>query len=75
MNPETRTAKHIRLTSHPAEGAWGALPIRWGRADPKERGPVDWQRAATLAWFAGHALIAALGLWMLGRARHRARGD
>lgn len=40
MNPETRTAKHIRLTSHPAEGAWGALPIRWGRADPKERGPV-----------------------------------
>ena len=40
MNPETRTAKHIRLTSHPAEGAWGALPIHWGRADPKGRGPV-----------------------------------
>ncbi|MEO8484966.1 MAG: GTP cyclohydrolase II [Betaproteobacteria bacterium] len=33
-------AKHIRLTSHPAEGAWGALPIHWGRADPKERGPI-----------------------------------
>jgi len=33
-------AKHIRLTSHPAEGAWGALPIRWGHADPKERGPI-----------------------------------
>ena len=40
MNPETRTAKHIRLTSHPAEGAWGALPIHWGRAEPKGRGPV-----------------------------------
>jgi GTP cyclohydrolase II len=40
MNPETRTAKHIRLTSHPAEGAWGALPIHWGCADPKERGPI-----------------------------------
>ena len=33
-------AKHIRLTSHPVEGAFGALPIRWGRADPKERGPI-----------------------------------
>jgi len=33
-------AKHIRLTSHPVEGAWGALPILWGRADPKERGPI-----------------------------------
>ena len=33
-------AKHIRLTSHPVEGAWGALPIRWGRADPHERGPI-----------------------------------
>jgi GTP cyclohydrolase II len=33
-------AKHIRLTSHPVEGAWGALPIHWGRADPKERGPI-----------------------------------
>src|SRR4029450_6271153 len=33
-------AKHIRLTSHPAEGAWGALPIHWGRADPHERGPI-----------------------------------
>ncbi len=40
MNPETPKAKHIRLTSHPAEGAWGALPIHWGHADPKTRGPV-----------------------------------
>jgi GTP cyclohydrolase II len=29
--------KHIRLTSHPSEGA---LPIRWGAADPALRGPV-----------------------------------
>ena len=37
---ETRPAKHIRLTSHPAEGAWGALPIHWGHADPRVRGPI-----------------------------------
>ncbi|CAG0956934.1 Riboflavin biosynthesis protein [Burkholderiales bacterium] len=40
MSTPSGTTKHIRLTSHPAEGAWGALPIHWGRADPKERGPV-----------------------------------
>ena len=40
MNHETPKAKHIRLTSHPAEGAWGALPIHWGHADPKVRGPI-----------------------------------
>ena len=40
MSPETPKAKHIRLTSHPAEGAWGALPIHWGHADPKVRGPI-----------------------------------
>ena len=27
-------------TPAPVEGAWGALPILWGRADPKERGPI-----------------------------------
>ncbi|MBK7332715.1 MAG: GTP cyclohydrolase II [Betaproteobacteria bacterium] len=40
MSPEKPKAKHIRLTSHPAEGAWGALPIHWGHADPKVRGPI-----------------------------------
>ncbi len=40
MSPEKPKAKHIRLTSHPAEGAWGALPIQWGHADPKVRGPI-----------------------------------
>src|SRR5438034_6707995 len=28
---------HIRLTSHPVEGA---LPIRWGQIDSHERGPI-----------------------------------
>jgi GTP cyclohydrolase II len=33
-------ARHIRLTSHPGQGATGAPPIRWGAADPLERGPI-----------------------------------
>jgi GTP cyclohydrolase II len=38
---ESRTPpSHIRLTSHPGQGATGAPPIRWGAADPLERGPV-----------------------------------
>ncbi len=40
MGTDTQPAKHIRLTSHPHEGAYGALPIRWGAPDPQERGPV-----------------------------------
>ena len=32
--------RHIRLTSHPGQGPGGALPIRWGEADPQQRGPV-----------------------------------
>src|SRR5258705_1452009 len=40
MSTSRRSAKHIRLTSHPVEGGHGALPIRWGRADPRERGPI-----------------------------------
>src|SRR5918995_6713370 len=31
---------HIRLTSHPEPGAVARHPIRWGAADPSERGPV-----------------------------------
>ncbi|MBL8360464.1 MAG: GTP cyclohydrolase II [Rubrivivax sp.] len=34
------SAGHIRLTSHPGQGAVGAPPIRWGAADPELRGPV-----------------------------------
>ncbi|RVT52692.1 GTP cyclohydrolase II [Rubrivivax albus] len=34
------TPRHIRLTSHPGQGAGGALPLHWGAADPQGRGPV-----------------------------------
>lgn len=34
------TPRHIRLTSHPGQGSTGAPPLRWGAADPLERGPV-----------------------------------
>ena len=40
MSTDTQPAKHIRLTSHPVEGEQGTLPIRWGQADPRERGPI-----------------------------------
>jgi len=40
MSAETHSGNHIRLTSPPVEGAGGTLPIRWGRADPRERGPI-----------------------------------
>src|SRR5438046_9334645 len=40
MSTKHHSAKHIRLTSHPVEGGHGALPIRWGRPDPRERGPI-----------------------------------
>jgi GTP cyclohydrolase II len=33
-------ASHIRLTSHPVEGAYGALPIHWGASDSHARGPI-----------------------------------
>jgi GTP cyclohydrolase II len=37
--PEPSRA-HIRLTSHPGQGALGAQPLQWGAADPLQRGPV-----------------------------------
>src|SRR5881227_4189504 len=40
MAAESTPTSHIRLTSHPVEGAYGALPIHWGEADPHARGPV-----------------------------------
>jgi GTP cyclohydrolase II len=33
-------ARHIRLTSHPGQGATGAPAIAWGAADALERGPI-----------------------------------
>jgi GTP cyclohydrolase II len=40
MQSDAPPAKHIRLTSHPVEGREGALPIQWGNADPRARGPI-----------------------------------
>src|SRR5215831_8362426 len=40
MSSENTPAKHIRLTSHPVEGSEGLLPIHWGKANPRARGPV-----------------------------------
>ncbi len=40
MSTEPQQPKHIRLTSHPAEGAEEKLRVRWGCADPHERGPI-----------------------------------
>jgi GTP cyclohydrolase II len=39
--PEPPSAtRHIRLTSHPGQGPGGAPPVRWGAADPLQRGPI-----------------------------------
>jgi len=40
MSTTPHSGKHIRLTSHPVEGAPGTPLIQWGRADPRERGPI-----------------------------------
>jgi GTP cyclohydrolase II len=40
MGDSTPRQHHIRLTSHPGQGASGALPLRWGAADVQARGPV-----------------------------------
>ena len=41
MVPDTPASpRHIRLTSHPGQGPGGAPALRWGAADPLERGPV-----------------------------------
>ncbi len=40
MAESPSSSRHIRLTSHPGQGAAGAPAIHWGAADPLERGPV-----------------------------------
>jgi len=40
MADPSSSPRHIRLTSHPGQGASGAPLIHWGAADPMERGPV-----------------------------------
>ena len=68
--------KHIRLTSHPVEDSEGALPIHWGRADPRQRGPVigsttDRSRRNVIGTHSGsygvyRALAVAAGALMRG---------
>jgi GTP cyclohydrolase II len=38
--PAPPRTPHIRLTSHPGQGALGMVPLQWGAADPLQRGPV-----------------------------------
>lgn len=40
MASDPTPTRHIRLTSHPGQGASGAPVIHWGEADPQRRGPV-----------------------------------
>ena len=75
MGVEMPPSSHIRLTSHPVEGAYGALPIRWGAATPHERGfaVVDvapGSPAAASGLAAGDVIVAmdghpanAISLW------------
>jgi GTP cyclohydrolase II len=40
MASEPYPASHIRLTSHPVEGAYAPLNVEWGAPDPRVRGPI-----------------------------------
>jgi GTP cyclohydrolase II len=40
VSQDSSTPRHIRLTSHPVQGGSSLPPIKWGAADPIERGPV-----------------------------------
>ncbi|MFQ5775292.1 MAG: GTP cyclohydrolase II [Kiloniellaceae bacterium] len=67
MNDKKRPARHIVLTSHPRPGQQ-RVPIDWGKADPKERGPVigtlsDPARRNVIGAHAGsYALYRALAI-------------
>ena len=40
LDPSPNASRHIRLTSHPGQGASGAPMLHWGADDPRQRGPV-----------------------------------
>ena len=67
MNETKRPAKHIVLTSHPRDGE-RRLPINWGAADPRVRGPVvgsltdPGQRNVIGAHSGSYALYRALAI-------------
>ena len=73
MSTKDRSAKHIRLTSHPVEGGHGALPIRWGRADPArartDRGQHDHAQPAQCDRHAQRLATASIAHWPSQRAR------
>ena len=60
--------RHIRLTSHPRGSGRSALPLNWGAADPKERGPVvaspadPRQRNAIGSYSGSYAVYRALAV-------------
>ncbi len=67
MNETKRPARHIVLTSHPRDGE-RRLPITWGAADPRARGPVigsltdPGQRNVIGAHSGSYALYRALAI-------------
>jgi len=73
---ERKPAKHIVLTSHPGKRAANAPLVRWGAADPRERGPViatftDQSRRNAIGAHAGsYAVYRALAV-----AARRLRAD
>src|SRR4051794_12349649 len=64
----TNRRNHIRLTSHPGQGAATAPPIHWGAASARERGPIvgtvstPAQRNAIGAHGGSYALYRALAV-------------
>jgi len=75
-----RSSSHIRLTSHPGQSFGRALPIRWGQADPAERGPIigstsePHQRNAIGAHSGSYGIYRALAV-AAGRLDRRHRPD
>ena len=70
--------RHIRLTSHPGSAGQGAIPLRWGAADPTGRGPVvaspaePGQRNAIGSYSGAYGLYRALAVATRALARdHR----
>jgi GTP cyclohydrolase II len=70
--------RHIRLTSHPPTGGRGAIRLRWGAADPADRGPVvaspaePGHRNAVGSYSGAYAIYRALAVATRSLARdHR----
>jgi GTP cyclohydrolase II len=63
-----KKVKHIKLSTHPGSNGPKPLPIKWGVADPKERGPViatvsDFSKRNVIGTHSGsYALYRALAV-------------